>query len=59
MNFNSKLLKEAQEIERIWDRNRLLFDHKYDRLITTISLESQRLLNEQPPQKDEQKQLFE
>lgn len=48
MNFNSRLLNEAKELEKLWSETKLLdgIDNRFDRGTTAILLENQRLMNE-------------
>lgn len=46
--INKKFLEEAKILEKQWTKKGLLGDVKYSRVVTTESLESQRLLNELP-----------
>ena len=49
MNFNSRLLNEAKELEKVWAETRLLdgITDRTARATTAVMLENQRLVNEQ------------
>jgi len=48
MNFNSRLLNEAKELEKLWAETHLLddIDDRFTRATTAVMLENQRLMNE-------------
>lgn len=48
MNFNSKLLNEAKELEKLWSETKLLdgIEDRMTRATTAVLLENQRLMNE-------------